>query len=348
MPNYHDFIDTGPKRESSWRGIVLLGANVQSYKFALAQSLIGLASDGRQEVTLEELAVPFSEHLCAHLKTEDKQGTPRSSQFLDTCRAYNKGNTAYEQLIETTVRLGFNNVLDAFHVVGNGTAPVGFFQVAGNGVKRKVSLTDDVFHIASGSQAANLKGETEARWRLVEAAWRLGIETRALVGGVALDEEHNELVIQSGNRRISLAGARGAVGGYQKGVCFYCGLEITEEGEVSARGEVDHFIPWSLGQPVFNRAVNLDGVWNLVVACQDCNRGGGGKLANLPSLVMLDRLNSRNEFYIFSHHPLREALIAQTGSLPNERSSYLNRVWQAARDHGLSIWEPIQRAAQPF
>jgi len=43
-----------------------------------------------------------------------------------------------------------------------------------------------------------------------------------------------------------------------------------------------------------------------------------------------------------------EALIAQTGSLPNKRSSYLNKVWQAARDHGLSIWEPIQRAAQPF
>ena len=213
MPNYHEFIDTGPKRESAWRGIVLLGANVQSYKFALAQSLIALASDGKQEVTLEELAVPYSENICAHLKTADKQGTPRSSQFLEACRAYNKGETAYEQLIETTVRLGFNNVLDAFHVVGNSKAPVGFFQVAGSGMKRNVSLTDDVFGIASGSQVANLKGETEARWRLVEAAWELGIETRTLAGRVALDAEHNELAIQSGSRRISLAGARGAVGG---------------------------------------------------------------------------------------------------------------------------------------
>lgn len=53
--------------------------------------------------------------------------------------------------------------------------------------------------------------------------------------------------------------------------------------------------------------INLNGVWNLVLACPNCNRGANGKFAKVPSIKYLERLHKRNEFLISSHHPLRES-----------------------------------------
>ena len=49
-------ISNGP---GCFRGVVLYGRNVASYKFALAESLITLASKGKDYFRLEDLAVPF-------------------------------------------------------------------------------------------------------------------------------------------------------------------------------------------------------------------------------------------------------------------------------------------------
>jgi len=344
----HSFIDTGPRRESAWRGVVLLGRNVQAYKFALAQSLLELASKPGPEIRLEELAAPFSAALCSHLRRADKQGTPASSRFLDTLRAFNRGEADHDRVIEDTVRLGFNNVLNAFHVVSSSTVPFRFFNVTGTGTGRRVSPTDEIFELAASTQRTNLEAEIEARWGLVETAWELGVEVRAIAPTVSLDRETQGLVAGGPWRRRSLTGAYGAIGGYQKGRCFYCGREVSSDGDVAVRGDVDHFLPWSLGHVILKDALNLDGIWNLVIACRDCNRGEAGKFAMLPSLAMLGRLHARNEFYILSHHPLREALIAQTGASVDERRRFLNAAWQVARDHALPIWEPVVREEPAF
>jgi hypothetical protein len=68
----------------------LFGRNVASYKFALGKSLLELPDQERDEVSLDELAVPFARHVCEHLKLSDKQGTSSRSRFLDACRAYNR------------------------------------------------------------------------------------------------------------------------------------------------------------------------------------------------------------------------------------------------------------------
>jgi hypothetical protein len=79
-------------------------------------------------VTLEDLAAPFAQHLCGHLRLVNKQVTSPSSKILDACRAFNQGDLPEDKLIEATARLGFNNVIDAFHVVGAGPIPVRFFE----------------------------------------------------------------------------------------------------------------------------------------------------------------------------------------------------------------------------
>lgn len=86
MPDsVEEFKEQYPSLESYWRSIILIGRNVASYKFALAKSLLELAPAGKSEITLEELAVPFSRNLCEHLRSAPKQATSQSSSFLDAC-----------------------------------------------------------------------------------------------------------------------------------------------------------------------------------------------------------------------------------------------------------------------
>ena len=73
--------------------------------------------------------------------------------------------------------------------------------------------------------------------------------------------------------------------------------------------------------------INLDGVWNLVLACKNCNRGVAGKFEQIPTLTLLERLHARNNFFIDSHHPLRETLMAQTGKKEKDRISFLQSVY---------------------
>jgi len=66
------FTEVQPTLENYWRSIILFGRNVASYKFALGKSLLELSQQGKETVTLEELAEPFSRHICGHLQTTDK------------------------------------------------------------------------------------------------------------------------------------------------------------------------------------------------------------------------------------------------------------------------------------
>ncbi|MGF6808449.1 hypothetical protein OKW30_003575 [Paraburkholderia sp. Clong3] len=101
---------------------------------------------------------------------------------------------------------------------------------------------------------------------------------------------------------------------------------------------MDHFFPHRLKQA--NLGVNLDGVWNLVLACPTCNRGLKGKFDRIPSLPLLERLHQRNEYLVGGHHPLRETLMQQTGMLPSNRAAFLNRLYQTVQLSPSLAWEP--------
>ncbi len=142
-----DFLAKAPTLDANWRAVVLFGRNVASYKFALAKTLLGMADRPDDRVPLEDLAVPFARHLCEHLKLVDKQTTSPSSKFLDACRAFNRGELSEDALVGTTARLGFNNVIDAFHVVGSGPVPIRFFEDERKGARGgagAIRLTDDL------------------------------------------------------------------------------------------------------------------------------------------------------------------------------------------------------------
>lgn len=325
-----------------WRGIVLFGRNVATYKFALARALLDLKPVPGQILKLEDLASPFSRHLCDHLRLADKQGTFKQSRFLDACRRANAGEISQEKLIEETVRLGFVNVIDAFHIVGQREVDLRFFMDERSG-NAGIRATDALWSVFQGEQSGNLPDEAEARWRLVETAWELGL-SRSVVT-VNLDPKAEGLfVIDSARRRRSVTGVRTALSGYQKGHCFYC-LDAFSLRSATPP-EVDHFFPHTLKSTGLVGAI--DGVWNLVLACARCNRGVGGKSDRVPSLRLLERLHTRNEFLIGSHHPLRETLMSQTGATETDRQRFLNSFHTQALTALLHEWQPAEVVEPPF
>ena len=77
-----------PSLETQWRALILFGKNSTTYKFAFAKSLLELVNKETTKISLSELAQPFSKHIIAHLKENDKQGNSKSSRFLDACRKH--------------------------------------------------------------------------------------------------------------------------------------------------------------------------------------------------------------------------------------------------------------------
>jgi hypothetical protein len=309
-----DFLAKSPTLDSNWRAVILFGRNAASYKFALAQTLLEIADRADDRVPMEDVAAPYARHLCEHLSRVDKQATSQSSLFLEACRAFNSGNLSQDKLLQSTVTLGFNNVIDAFHVVGSGPVSDRFFVDERNaGGPPSIRLTDDLRRLATSFQGSSLPAEAESRWNLVENAWQLNLPQ----AGVAVQADlAQDLLFVKRMRRVNLTRVAPALNGYQNGSCFYCGVEMS-----LTRVDVDHFFPWILKE----RGVmgDADGIWNLVLACQRCNRGERGKFYGVPAATLVERLHRRNNWLVDSHHPLRETIMLQTGATTEARASFL-------------------------
>jgi len=338
------FQEEFPSLESYWRSIILFGRNVASYKFALAKSLLEIAPTGKTEIYLEDLAEPFSRNLCEHIAVSPKQITSQSSRFLDACKNYNNGAITHNQLIDTTVSLGFNNVIDAFHVVNEASIPVEFYKKDYSRKEKKLILTDELFKLKELPNSDNFLVETEARWNLVETAWALNISRNLL--NVRYDDITRSFFTDNAFRRKDITSARWALNGYQKGKCFYCYRDINVSNDTDNECDIDHFFPHTLQRYMLD--VNLDGVWNLVLTCPECNRGINGKFAKVPHIKYLARLHKRNEFLINSHHPLRETIIQQTGKTEVERRIFMRDIDQRAINFLIHRWETPQIAQATF
>jgi hypothetical protein len=193
-----------------------------------------------------------------------------------------------------------------------------------------------LFKLHETNQFTNFNFEVEARWRLVETAWSIGIAPSLIQ--VNFEEDSNLFYINNNLRRIDVTSGRDALNGYQKGKCFYCFDDITIDPLSEDLADVDHFFPHMI-QSELN--INLNGVWNLVLACKSCNRGANGKFARVPKAKFLDRLHKRNSFMIDSHHPLRETLINQSGKTEAERAKFLGDVDRQVINKLIHRWQPV-------
>ena len=100
--------------------------------------------------------------------------------------------------------------------------------------------------------------------------------------------------------------------------------------------DIDHVFPHVLAR--LGLLSNIDGIWNLVLACPQCNRGPNGKFDYTPAALYIERLHRRNEYLISSHHPLRETLMMQTGTTAEARRAHLQAALDVARQHQVATW----------
>lgn len=299
-------------------------------------------------------------HLTEHLKHSPKQSTAKTSQFIQACQDYNEGKIDEDRLVQITKKEGFKYVLDAFHVVNTKAIQERFYDVVNeeffideHKFNKGIRLTDNLFKLfyIYDNSAKDLNQETESRWNLVEKAWELNINKNLIA--VEFDQETKQLFAHdTKHRRTNITTSRGALNGYQKSRCFYCFKEISISSADELLADVDHFFPHLLKPEVANagcyRPVNVDGVWNLVLSCSECNRGESGKFAQVPSIELLNRLHTRNEYLIGSHHPLRETLIMQTGSNERDRKYFLDKSYRFSKERLIHSWQPKAQGISTF
>lgn len=323
-----------PSLESQWRAIILFGKNSATYKFAFAKALLELINNETTSISLKDLAEPFAMNIVQHLKDNDKQGSSTSSKFLNYCRAYINDSISKEQLLIQTEKLGFVNVVDAFQVVNRDIIPNSFYEKNYTNSKQQIIITDNLLRLKESFHFQNFEQETEARWQLVETAWRLDINPNLLE--VQYDEEKELFFIESNlMRRIDITSVRDSLNGYQKGKCFYSFQDISVNPKLSKLCEVDHFLPHA--NKADHLPANINGVWNLVLADRDINQD---KKARVPELKYLLRLYNRNEFFIESKHPLAETIINQTGNSPEKRRRFLEYHYNIALNNSMHKWKP--------
>ena len=92
----------------------------------------------------------------------------------------------------------------------------------------------------------------------------------------------------------------------------------------------------------------LDQVWNLVLACVDCNRGPRGKFDAVPHSTYINRLNTRNNYLIETHRPLADTLKNQTGKTPELRRVFLQAKLDQASQYQPSVWNTQPQGSPAF
>jgi CRISPR/Cas system Type II protein with McrA/HNH and RuvC-like nuclease domain len=138
-------------------------------------------------------------------------------------------------------------------------------------------------------------------------------------------------------RRVDITSVRDSLNGYQKGKCFYSFQDISINKKDPNICAVDHFLPHVNKVAHSKRGVNINGVWNLVLADSNVN---SNKSTRIPEIRFLERLFNRNEFYIESKHPLAETIVNQTGATKEARRNFLETQYNIALSHSIHKWKP--------
>lgn len=217
--------------EQNWRGIILLGKNTATYKLGLAKVLLDQAILGKTHISMDELSASFFELYRERLKTNRPQlnHISRKTIMERVVAKYNLEILSKEQAIEEVRINAFNDVLPRFHTIDNIPVSSNFYHFD---FSTGLTITDKTFEAISNSNLQSLIEEITTRWDLLEAAFEIRKSNSKL------ENDIRAFYLLNGYKRTDITHLRSALDGYQKGICFYCGLPMFEENI-----EVDHVIP---------------------------------------------------------------------------------------------------------
>ncbi len=294
------------------RSILVFGKNSATYKFALSKTLLEMAPVS--EASYAEIGENFLRHLVEHHKICPHQNKRDGTDLSKAMDKYVANNLSWNEVFGVAEKSIYNNVFDAFHNIGGGSIDKRCSLFEHDKLRKKIVLTDNLNLLQSNDTVkADLLSESEARWRVVEEAWRGNLSPLML-----LDEREKLFFTTVGDHRINLRSAVPTLMPYQFGACFYCGCALKES--VSSHDDefpdVDHVLPISLLVKEFpTEALNPNGVWNLVLACRRCNRGTDGKGGSIPHAIYFERLLARNIYFTKEHkHAMKYSVLKSLGA----------------------------------
>lgn len=182
--------------------------------------------------------------------------------------------------------------------------------------------------------------ENQARWSIVEEAWRAGLTANML----SFDKDDGLFYSEFDNKRIGLRSAVDTLLPYQCGRCFYCNRKVSRfvGNQDDDFPDVDHFFPFSILSKLGTKAPNSNAVWNLVIACKKCNRGEYGKFDAPPDFEFYQKLLTRNVLFFEEHkHSLRNAIsLSLNAKTKADIVSKMQTVYDVFKP--LSGWRPAQ------
>ena len=273
------------------RSVILFGKNVMSYKFALCDALLKLAP--KSTYNYEEILTPFIDSFLEHVKKYPRQGISGGT-FQESSVKFCEGSISREDLEKVAHQVIHRNVFTAFQVVGGAELDQNFSLFDWNSKNKQMTVKDSLIEIIENENLNKLiREENQSRWQIVEEAWKLGVSPSLIY----YDEDTEQLIKYEDNLRVNLISAVDALIPYQKGKCFYCCRQMNRFGHASDNDhpEVDHVLPLSRLRDMNFSDGNINGLWNLVLACRDCNRD---KSAEIPHKSFFEKLAKRNEYLI--------------------------------------------------
>jgi hypothetical protein len=310
----------------SWRLAVLMGRNTRTYKFALANALLEAARSQEDVFPIEVLAIPYVRALLdrpSDAKQRTGSGELGEGDFLrileeERVDSVRLGNPT-SRIVESAVKSMPAMVMQKFHNLHGGNH-VGhdFYEVISRRGSVKVRITPELRSLVTQEAAQTLEAELESRWVIVERAWDAGIGPGLVATGPVLDASGDMLLDPV--RRAAVTKSRDSLVGFQAGRCFYCETPIPKD---FSNTHVDHVFPFALMSRGIVRHLDLNAVWNLVVACQACNLS---KSSDLPDELVVSRLFERNEAIVGSPYPLKRAIEFLTGMTVEDRATFLRSV----------------------
>jgi hypothetical protein len=284
--------------QDHWKALVLYGLNTATYKIAFGKTLLKLSAEGTTTVPWEVLSRQFLDQYIARLSVEspmpqlDHPGRVTvMERVVAKCRS---GNIGYDQAIEMVGRHAFDDVVPRFQNLGRRSAFTGMFYEFTAG--QNLVLTDDLLKL-SETNREELEAELDARWGLLEGAFKIGTNNFQLNNDLRL------IYIENGYERTSITKNIPFLQGYQGNTCFYCGEPIH-----GSDTEVDHVLP--------RQVIQHDEIWNLALAHSICN---GQKVDRLIGPHFLQKLIARNENIMGSNHPWKKRIEAALGKTKVQR-----------------------------
>ena len=322
----------------SLRTITLFGKNSSTYKFALTHALLNQNANNSQ-IKYEDLQDDFLSEFVRNYETVPNQfskvGSNRVTQALDIYLRSGKSERGWLELKKATAPIWHNYVFDAFHNVGGGKIDKKWWLFEHDKYSSKLVMTDMLLAVLENpKQRQSMLLENEARWNIVQSAWAEGLSTNI----VTLNEQDNSLVIvgKLSQRRIGIRSVLDALLPYQKGRCFYCNCSVDRHANQNEDNfpDVDHFFAHSfLKMKVYESEilVNKDGIWNLVIACKSCNRGGLGKFDSRPAKPYFEKLINRNLLFIEEdRHAFKNGVLETLGV--THKTHMVSKMWELWKD----------------